>query len=150
MRRPVVDLPTMKAALSWGDYLAAQNAALSTVTRQDPALTIAERILDWIGRQSPEEETFTRRGLTRSLAGGKGRAVQKAADLDAPLAALVEAGWIRPAGRPVTGARGPQAAHTAYAMNPSLRASLAAYRAGEAAERRAAKEARPDAPFTRW
>lgn len=97
-REAAIGEETMRAALVWASYLEANQALLAGVTRNDPDLRIAERILRWIERHGHEGTEFTRSDLFRNLGHASRGHVKKVDDLNGALAALVEAGWIWPVG----------------------------------------------------
>lgn len=108
-----VSAETMSRALSIGRYLIQHAQAAFAEMGADPETEGAQRILAWLKRTATE--VFTRRDAHQAL-----RATfRQAADLDAPLTALEERGYIRrreEAERPGPGRRRSQA----YEVHPIL------------------------------
>lgn len=144
MHRHVVDLPTMEAATAWGDYLAKQNRCVGRILRTDPQLRIAERILTWIDRKDRQGTQISRSEVHQAMKGG-GAAVQRVSDVNDPLAALVERGWMKPVGDQIRGT----AAHQSYVARPDLSEWVARCRLQDA-EVKAAAESTSDGRPKRW
>ncbi len=145
LRRAVIDLHTMRAAIAWGQYLAGHNKSISATLRDDPELRIAERALEWLDRKGYSGKTFTRRDLQRGLQGGRS-SVKTVHDLAGPLAVLVETNWITGIGKPVA-ASGPRPqTWKTYQVNASLSETLDEHRAAPAnpsREKLKAEDGRP-------
>lgn len=93
-------------------YLAHAMAVFDTLTT-DPDHDLARRILAWIEKERPQQ--FTRRDLHRAL---QSKRVARAADLDAPLALLIERGYLRD--ETTSGPKGGRPS-TTYHLHPELR-----------------------------
>ena len=87
--------PTLTAAVTIARYYLAHALAVFDLVGDNPQIDGARRVLAWITRTQPA--TFTKRELHRALTS---RRFPTAADLDDPLALLVEHGHIRPQPRP--------------------------------------------------
>ncbi|HWE61949.1 MAG TPA: YfjI family protein [Chloroflexota bacterium] len=75
--------------LAIAEYLLAHGRVAFAEMGADPATAVAEIVRDWVLRE--KLESFSKRDAWRALRGRFGRA----ADLDAPLAMLVEHGYLR-------------------------------------------------------
>jgi hypothetical protein len=86
-RAAPIDLRTMERAIAIGDYAIPHALAAFSVMGSDASTELAKRAWSWL-RNRPES-AVTKRELHRGLH------VKHAADLDAPIAVLVERGYIR-------------------------------------------------------
>jgi hypothetical protein len=94
-----VDEDTMRDAVAITDWFAEHVAHLFDIAIEaDADLVDQERILRWIERHhediSRDHGTFTTRNLQRDVA-RKGRSMERKEDLEAPLGALEQRGYIR-------------------------------------------------------
>jgi len=122
---------TMEAVLAWLPYLRAHNDLVAIALRDDPDLLAAERVLSWLDVRELAGTVFSRGAVYKGLKGGNSAPVRRVDDLNGPLAALVDTGWLRPVGRPEPRQNGPPSARQ-YLAHPELRAHLAQHRAAEA------------------
>lgn len=122
---------TMRAVLVWVPYLRAHNELVSEALRDDPDLVIAERVLSWLDARGFSGEHFTRGALFKGLKGGNTLAVRRVDDLNGPLSALVESGWVRALGRLEQRRNGISSARR-YEAHPELTKHLIEHRAAEA------------------
>lgn len=122
---------TMRATLQWLPYLRAHNDLVSAALRDDPDLVIAERVLSWLEARDLAGEPFTRGALFKGLKGGNTAAVRRVDDLNGPLTALADSGWIRALGR-LEQRRNGIASAKRYEAHPDLVKHLVKHRAAEA------------------
>lgn len=87
---PTIEDSTMRAAARLGDYAGAHALAAFAMMGADPAIAGARVLLEWLRRK--HRPTFTK----REAHAGNRASFERASDLAAPLAELVERGWIRP------------------------------------------------------
>jgi hypothetical protein len=105
----------IESAITIGAYLVPHaTRALSVLGRPDWIAT-AERILGWLRRTG--SSAWSVRDCFRALTGSRSR-VTEVSDLDRPLAALVERGYIRRVERPTTGPGRPPSPQ--YQTNPEV------------------------------
>ncbi len=109
-RRPI-SADTMTAAMELGEYFTTHALAAFDAMGQDPNVTAARTVHEWLSRTRPEH--FTRRDAHRALQ----RHFKKAADLDPAVELLEQLGWIRREPDP-TGTRGNPSPR--YAVHPDL------------------------------
>lgn len=93
-RVPEISVETMQQAIDLGDYFSQHALAAYGLMGADKTLEMAKEV--WAFIESRELGTFTRRDVHTSLRGRTN--FQKAESLIAPLALLVERGYIRPVG----------------------------------------------------
>jgi replicative DNA helicase len=105
-----IDSRTMHRAIAIGDYAIPHALAAFSVMGSDPSTELAKRAWAWL-RTRPES-TVTKRELHRALH------VEHATDLDAPIAVLVERGYLREVPAKPTGGR---PASPSYEINPLAR-----------------------------
>jgi hypothetical protein len=96
------------------DYLLAHARAAFAEMGADPAAAAAETVRGWAARE--KLESFSKRDAWRALRGRFGRA----ADLDAPLAMLVDHGYLREQESSPRVSRGRKPSQV-YLVNPSGR-----------------------------
>jgi len=113
-QRPV-EAGAMERAIQLGRYFTEHARAAFRQMGMDPLIGDAHVILAWIKRTRAGE--FSKRDLFRGVQSNE---FQRAADLDEPLAVLVEHGYIRLAESPDSGKRGGRPASPRYAVNPEV------------------------------
>jgi hypothetical protein len=118
----------MRCAIVWLGYIEQHERALLHVIGDDMATGLAERVLDWLVRHGLK--CFSRRQAFQALKGGEGK-VQTVHDIDAALAALSDAGWIKAASK-LELRRGGHSTAAKYVVHPDIRG--AAERARRAAD----------------
>lgn len=107
----------MQCAITWLEYIEQHERALLHVIGDDMATSIAERVLDWIVKHGLK--CFSRRQAFQALKGGEGK-VQTAHDIDAALAALSDAGWIKASSK-LELRRGGYSTAAKYVAHPDVR-----------------------------
>jgi len=85
-----IDIETMTAALAWDQYLRHHERLATSLASQDPALPIAERIVDWLRRHE-----LTEFSQNECFNGVRSAQVKKAKDIAPALDLLIDHGWIR-------------------------------------------------------
>jgi len=109
-----IDLNTMRAALSWVDYLVAHERHVAGHAGEDPTIRVAEKILRWLTRTG--DQSFTRRD---AFTNNRGTGVQRVYDVDPALELLHELGWIRELPPPPTSGPGRRPS-PAFSVHPRL------------------------------
>jgi hypothetical protein len=110
-----VELDTMERAIQLGRYFTAHARAAFRQMGLDPLIADAQQLLGWIARTSAAE--FTRRDL---FDGVRSVRFQKVADIDEPLAQLVEHGYVRLVAASETTRRGGRPSSPRYQTNPQV------------------------------
>jgi hypothetical protein len=105
--RSTIDVHTMKRAIAIGDYAIPHALAAFSVMGSDPSTDLAKRAWTWLRTRA--DSTVTKRDLHRGLH------VEHASDLDAPIAVLVERGYLRETPPRPTGGR---PSSPSYDINP--------------------------------
>ncbi len=105
-----IDSRTMHRAIAIGDYAIPHALAAFSVMGSDPSTELAKRAWAWL--RTRQESAVTKRELHRGLH------VEHATDLDAPIAVLVERGYLREVPARPTGGR---PASPSYEINPLAR-----------------------------
>jgi putative DNA primase/helicase len=85
-----IDGKTMTAALAWDPYLRHHERLANSLANKDPALGIAERIVDWLRRNEVAE--FSQ---NECFNGVRCAQIKKSKDLAPGLDLLTDYGWIR-------------------------------------------------------
>ena len=106
---------TMERAIQLGDYFTEHARAAFRQMRADPVIADAQKLVDWATRNSNTE--FSKRDL---FYGTRSERFQKAADLDEPLALLIEHGYLRLAKAPRTTPRGGRPTSPRYLLHPGV------------------------------
>ena len=121
------------------EYLIPHARAAYAEMGADPALTAAQHVLAWI--EQGKVTAFTKREAFNAL---RGR-FQRAGDVDEPLRALEERGYIRPAPPPDRPGPGRKPS-PGYTVNPAVHARSAATAAAPAHTAAAPQDTAADAP----
>lgn len=106
---------TMERAIQLGRYFTDHARAAFRQMGADPLIADAQQLLAWIARTGVAE--FTRRDLFRGVESAR---FQKVADIDPPLALLVEHGYVRLAAPPETTSRGGRPSSPTYQVHPEV------------------------------
>jgi hypothetical protein len=104
---------TMRNAIELGRYFTAHASAAFGEMVTDPLVNDANAFIEWCKRA--EKAEFSKRELFNGVRSSR---FQRAADLDAPLALLVEQGYLRPIEPLVTTQRGGRPPSPRYEVNP--------------------------------
>ena len=110
-----VESDTMDRAIQLGRYFTDHALAAFRQMGADPLIADAQRLLAWITRTGAAN--FTRRDL---FYGVRSARFQKVADVDGPLAELVEHGYVRLAVASETTSRGGRPSSPRYETNPQV------------------------------
>jgi hypothetical protein len=111
-----VEADTMERAIQLGRYFTAHARAAFRQMGLDPLVADAQQLLGWITRTGAEE--FSRRDLFRGVESTR---FQKVADVDEPLALLVEHGYVRLASPSASTFRGGRPSSPVYEVHPQVR-----------------------------
>jgi replicative DNA helicase len=113
-KEPITE-DTISRAIRLGQYFTAHARTAFRQMAMDPLIGEAQALLAWIRRANAAE--FSKRDLFRGV---QSTGFQKAADLDEPLALLVEHGYVRLAEPSSTTKRGGRPSSPRYSINPEV------------------------------
>jgi uncharacterized protein DUF3987/bifunctional DNA primase/polymerase-like protein len=112
--RLMVELVNVERAIDLGEYFLAHHLGVMRYAHLDATIEEADRVLRWaIRRGAP---SFTRREAQQGVSG-----FVKADQLDAPLAELVERGWLRRAPQERSGPKGGRPPAPRFEVHPRAR-----------------------------
>jgi replicative DNA helicase len=106
---------TMRGAVQLAWYFVGHALAAFDVMGADDTFRTAQRVLDWAARKG--RTRFSHRDAFDAL---RNSDLRKTTGLDAPLALLVNFGWLSPLPPPPSGAQGGRRPSPEYAVHPSV------------------------------